>query len=106
MIYSLLTLLILSFALLRSFHFISSHAETTSISLNVLCLSTQAELFFFFFPWNALGLISGSEMFIPLEKRLVRTRQGLRWRGSGVSGEALTQELRQRGGGWNPSYQS
>lgn len=56
MIYSLLTLLILSFALLRSFHFISSHAETTSISLNVLCLSTQAELFFFFFPLECPGL--------------------------------------------------
>ena len=51
-------------------------------------------------------MISEAETFIPLEKRLVRTRQGLRWRGSGVSGKTLRQELRQRGTGRNPSYQN
>ena len=56
MIYSLLTLLILSFALFRFFIFIFGHAETISLSLNVLCLSTEAGLFFFFFPLECPGL--------------------------------------------------
>lgn len=76
------TYLILFFTLLRSFHFIL-------VMLNYLqslqtCLSTDAGLllFFFLFPsWNAVGLISGAEIFIPLEERLVRTRQDLRSRG-------------------------
>lgn len=34
--------------------------------------------------WNVLGLISGAEIFMPLEERLVRTRQDLSSRASGV----------------------
>ena len=37
----------------------------------------------------ALGLISGAKTFIPLEKWLVRTRQGLKWRGSRGIGQNM-----------------
>lgn len=44
------------------------------------CLSISTDVVVFS-SWNALGLISGAEKFIPLEKRLVRTREGPQFRG-------------------------